>query len=176
MVLTAVATFAFAQGPEGMGWFAEAGAPPIDELKAYLGLTDTQITALQTIRQQQRDSMQQARTDLRTKEKALGDLLNSTSPDPTAVGRAVLEIQTLRQSLRKNDTSLQDQARAILNDAQKTKLATLEAAAGLRDEIQQATMLHLLARPEPPAGMVGPAMMRPGMMGGAMRGQRGPRH
>jgi len=170
VLLSAVAAVAFAQGP-GFGRRAMGdpgagmAAPTYDNVKAYLNLTDAQITSLEAIHTQARTANQQARADLRTKEQALQTLLKQTNPDPTALGNAMLAVQTARASLRQSDSALVTQAVAVLTADQKTKLQTLAAAQALDPQIREATMLFLLARPEPPAGGVGPMGMRPRMMG-----------
>lgn len=181
ILLTAVAAVAFAQGP-GMGrWMmgapGEDGAgrptPTYDSVKAYLNLTDAQITSLEAIQTQARTANQQARADLRTKEQALQTLLKQTSPDPTALGNAMLAVQAARASLQQSDSALVTQAVAVLTADQKTKLQTLAAAQALDPQIHEATMLFLLARPTPPAGAVGPMGMGARMMGmGRMRRDR----
>ena len=172
-LLTAVASLAMAQGmrgPMGMGPGGGGAAPTFDNIKTYLTLTDSQLTAIEAIRTSARTANQQTLTDLRTKETALQTLLKSTNPDPAAVGKLMVDIQALRATLHTANTSLTDQAVALLTPDQKTKLATLAAAAALQPQIREASMLLLLTPPTPPAGEMGPAGMGHGMMGHGMMG------
>lgn len=172
VLLTAVAAIAFAQGPgfgrRMMGGPGEPGAGPAasyDNVKAYLNLTDAQITSLQAIQTQARTNGQQTRADIQTKQQALQTLLKQTSPDPTAVGKALLDLEAARAKLHTANSSLVDQAVAVLTADQKTKLQTLAAAEALQPQIHEATMLFLLTPPAPPAGAMGPLGMGPRMMG-----------
>ncbi|MEO8660303.1 MAG: Spy/CpxP family protein refolding chaperone [Bryobacteraceae bacterium] len=169
-LLTAVASLAMAQGmrgPMGMGMGPGGGgaAPTFDNIKTYLTLTDSQLTAIEAIRTSARTANQQTMTDLRTKETALQALLKSSNPDPAAVGKLMVDIQALRATMHTANTSLTDQAVALLTPDQKTKLASLAAAAALQPQIHEASMLLLLTPPAHGAGEMGPGGMGHGMMG-----------
>lgn len=123
---------------------AQRPAPPATELKAYLGLSDAQVTSLQSI---QRDTMQASRAvmeQIRTKHEELEALLDKGT-DATAAGKLLLEIKVLRTQVETARTSLRTQASAILTADQRSKLKALEGAVKLQAPIQQATMLNLLA-------------------------------
>jgi Spy/CpxP family protein refolding chaperone len=163
-----VAAAAFAQQPP---------APDASALKAYLGLTDSQVTALQAIRTQQRTALADARQQLQQKQQALNSLLSGGSTDAGAVGKLVLDIQALRKQLDTNSASLRAQAANVLTTAdQKTKLKALEDASKLQPVIREAEYLFLLAPPTPaPGSMVGPGGFGFGGPGGpGFRGGRGP--
>jgi Spy/CpxP family protein refolding chaperone len=131
---------------------------------SYLNLTDTQITALNTIRQQAFQALQTARQDIATKQKALSDLLAVGTTDASAVGKAVLEIQALHKKLADAQKPYQDQAVAVLTADQKTKLKALDDASKLQPAIQQAAGLLLLTPPQNFAPGLGPGPGR-GPMG-----------
>jgi len=124
------------------------GPPPPDELKAYLNLTDTQVQQLQNLQKQARDSAGTAGEQIQTKEQALKDTLDKGATDAAAVGKAVIEIHALKTQVQKALDAARTSALNLLTADQKTKLATLEAAAKLSDEIEQATGLGLLTPPE----------------------------
>src|SRR5207245_4940609 len=78
--------------------------------------------------------------------------------DPTAVGKLVLEIDALQQSIAQKQTSAADQARNSLTADQKAKLKALDDIRKSMPAIDQATALNLVAPQGPP--IRGPGMMR----------------
>jgi Spy/CpxP family protein refolding chaperone len=143
--------------------FAAASAlcraqPPVDAVKAYLGLTDSQINSLTTIRQQQMSSAQTIQQAIAAKTKALQDALNSGTTDATTLGTQLLDIAAQRKKLDQLQTSAQAQAASALTAVQQAKLATLVDASKLREDVQQAGVLGLIVLPPgpPPAGPGGP--------------------
>lgn len=178
-IAIAFTAIAFAQGPAGPG---PAGAlqPNLDDIKAYLTLTDSQIQAFQQLRQQERQALETIRTEMAAKRKALHDQLEAGSTDAAALGRLLIEIEPLRKRIEEVRTSFHNQAVNTLSADQKAKLKTLEDTAKLRDETRQAAMLQLLAPPERGAGegpgrrgFHGPGGPGPGGFGGP--GGPGPR-
>ncbi|MBK5294612.1 MAG: periplasmic heavy metal sensor [Acidobacteriia bacterium] len=169
MIVAGIAT-CFAQGP-GMPPPGGVGprTPNFDSLKTYLSLSDTQVEGLRQIQTQQQSTMQSLRQEMATKQKALQDQLKAGSTDAAAVGRLVLDLEALRKKAQDAGKGLTTQATNILTPDQKTKLTALDEAANLRDEIRQATALHLLVPAEIPGG---PGFMGRGM-GGAPEGRPG---
>jgi Spy/CpxP family protein refolding chaperone len=139
------------------------GAANLDAIKSYLNLTDSQISSLQALQTQTRTANQQTMTDLRTKEQALQTLLQGSSPDPTAVGKALLDIQSTRATLKTAHTNLVSQAVALLTPDQVTKLKALSDAQALEPQIHEASMLNLLAPPANADGAFGPMGFGRGM-------------
>lgn len=173
-LLSAVAIAAFAQGPRhplmgGPGMMGGPGGPVatpnVDAIKSYLNLTDSQVTSLEALRTQIHTSNQQTFSDLRAKEQAFQALLQSSNPDPAAVGKALLDLQAERATLRSSHTNLVSQAVALLTPDQAAKLKTLSDAQALVPQIHEAMMLNLLAPPANPPGFgMCPGMgMGPGM-------------
>jgi Spy/CpxP family protein refolding chaperone len=194
MIKTIFATFALsglllAQGP-GFGPRPGAqGQPPAPTaLIEYLGLTEAQVTQLTDLRKSLPDVVKPIAEQIRTKNEALREEMQKTNPNPAIVGQLMVDMKALREQIRAEHVKLNDQAKAILTDAQKTKLAALEEAAKLLPAFRQAIGFGLLDAPEGPGAgrRGGPGMMAPGaagqgpgmgmgmgMMGG--RGARGPR-
>ncbi len=136
---------AFAQPP--------SGAPAFTEIKAYLNLSDTQVTSITTANRTAMEANRTAAAQMRTKHEALQAALNSGSTDAAAIGRAMLDIQALRKQLEANHAKVREQALSFLTADQKTKLKVLEEAEKLREEIREAHALQLLAPPANAAGM-----------------------
>lgn len=136
-------------------------------LKAFLNLSDTQLTSITTANRTAMESSRTLRTQIDTKQEALRSLLASGSTDASAIGRIMLEIQGLRKQVDSAQANLRAQATSFLTTDQKTKLKTLEDAEKLRDEIREAHSLQLLA----PSGE-----QRGGGIGPGGPGPRGPRN
>lgn len=141
----AVAMFAYAQ-PPGRGAASQGkGGPPVDAVKTYLTLTDSQITGFQAIRQTAQTAGEPIGEQLRTKQQALRTALNATPVNAATITSLQGEITALRAQLDKIQEGARAQMAALLSAAQKTKLATLEAAATLREEVQGAAAIGLVA-------------------------------
>ncbi len=138
-------------GPPPQGGPGAAQAPQFGEVKAYLGLSDAQISSMQGAQKSAMDGLKPLIDQLQTKSQALRDTLEKGTTDAAAVGKAVLEIDALRKQVAASMKATQLQLVNILTADQKTKLAKLEDAAKLQPVIGQAGALGLLAPPESPA-------------------------
>lgn len=160
LVLTAtIVMYAQPPGRGARGAAAVDGTvpAPIDAVKTYLSLTDSQITGFQAIRQTTATAGEPIQQQLQTKMQALRTAMNATPVNAATITSIQAEISTLRAQLDKIQASAQAQMVALLSAAQKTKLATLEAAATLRDEVQGASILGLVSGvPGGPGGFGGP--------------------
>lgn len=166
--VVAVAMLAFAQ-PPGRGAGAMKGTPPVDAVKTYLALSDSQLTGFQAIRQTAMTAAQPISQQLRTKTQALRTALSETPVNATTITSLQAEITTLRAQLDKIQADARAQMAATLSADQKAKLATLTAAADLREEIQGAAGIGLLeGGPGGPGGRGGPG----GPGGGKGKGGR----
>jgi Spy/CpxP family protein refolding chaperone len=156
ILIAGLGTVAGAQPPQ---------APPAraTELKAYLGLTDDQMTSFQALRKQMREKTAALNEQTRANRKALTAQLAASSASASAVGQLQIDIQKAEQALREARAETRVQALALLTVDQKTKLAVLEAAQKLRTEVEQAVGLDLLSG----AGAGGPGP-------GGRRGPGGP--
>ncbi|MBE7544384.1 MAG: periplasmic heavy metal sensor [Bryobacteraceae bacterium] len=173
MLKTIFATFALsglllAQGPGfGPRPGAERQPPAPTALIEYLGLSEAQVTQLTDLRKSLPDVVKPIAEQIRTKNQALREEMQKTNPNPATVGQLMVDMKALREQIRAEHVKINDQAKALLTEDQKSKLAALEAAAKLLPAFRQAIGLGLL---DAPAGAGdGPGM---GLMGG--RGTRGP--
>lgn len=169
---------AFGQGPMGpgrrgpMGFGAPGAAqqtPTFTDLKTYLGITDAQITQIQTLQKAAAANVQTLVQQLRAKEQSLRDLLAAGTTDAAAVGKVVLDADAIRKQIKAAHDGVQGQAVAVLFADQKTKLTALDAAAKLEPTIRQAQILDLLTPPANAAGGMGPRGFGPGGGMGMMR-------
>lgn len=161
-----------AQRPRFAGGTEQPHTPPVDAAKTYLALTGSQIAGLDAIRQTVRTAAEPIIEQIRPKEQALREAMRATPVDATKVAAIQTEINALRAQLEKIEASARDQMTATLSPDQKAKLATLTAAAALREEIQGALMLGLV---EGGPGFGGPGGRGPGGPKGKGKGFGGPR-
>jgi len=127
--------------------------PPAGEVKAYLSLSDAQMQSIEQIRPQGGESLRTVMEQMHQKHQALSEALK-TNKDAATVGQLMLDVQALRKREQELQKNLHEQAVNLLTADQKAKLAKLEEAAKLSQTIEQATMLNLIARPEPAEGDV----------------------
>jgi len=170
-----IPAFAIAALAQTTGAGQTPPAPDLSAIKTYLGLTDSQVTALQAIQQQRRTAISSVQQQIQQKQTSLKTLISGGSTDAAAVGRLVLDIAALRKQIDPTTTNLVAQATAVLTTAdQKAKLKTLSDASQLQVQIREAEFLLLLAPPSPPQGGPGD-FFGPRMFGGPRRpGQMGP--
>jgi Spy/CpxP family protein refolding chaperone len=135
LLATLAAAMLFAQTPP---------APRFSALQSYLGLSDTQVQQLQSIRQQVASSLASNFSLIRQKQQALDDLLKAGGADPATVGQLLLAIDGLRKQTDSALATARTQELALLTADQKAKLQTLGDAEKLQRSINEAVMLNLL--------------------------------
>lgn len=140
--------------------------PTFSEVKSYLALSDSQLSSLNAIQNSERSAAQSLHQQIQSKRSALEGTL-STGSNASAAGQILLDIENLRKQITALNTTYQSQALAVLNDAQKAKLKTLEDARKLVTQIHQAESLNLIA---PAAGEGHGFGRRMGPMAGPGRG------
>jgi Spy/CpxP family protein refolding chaperone len=147
MILPTLAAAAVlcAQGPQPGARMRGDRQPQMNEIKAYLNLTDAQLQSFQQLHRERMQAVQPLVREMMQKQQALRDL-EKGSADPTAVGNAVLELKDLRKRVSDGSAQFHDRALNVLNPDQRAKLKALEDAAKLRPTIAQAGMLQLLDR------------------------------
>ena len=157
------------EGPRGAR--ASSGDPPLTEIKAYLALSDTQVTQLNDLRKQFREAVVPLATQVADKRKNLADLRRANSPDTTTIGQLKRDLLSTRTQMQDLATQYGNNARNVLNADQQAKLQALEEAARLLPTIRQAQAVNLI----PGAGFFGRmGAFGPGM-GAGMMGRQSPR-
>jgi len=151
--ITLAASALFAQAPGGPRMHRLATPAKTAEVQSYLNLTDAQISTLQQLRQSEMAALKPIFQQIEPLRASIRTQAQSSTADASAVGKLVLNIQTLEQQAAPIRSSFQQQALAVLTADQKTKLAALESAAALLPTIHEAAALHLLT---PPKGLEGP--------------------
>jgi Spy/CpxP family protein refolding chaperone len=145
-----LAGLAMAQ-PAGPAARGRARAPRLqtNALQTELQLTDQQIGQLRELRRKQAQDLKPALQQMRDEGQRLKDLLESSNPDPAAVGRQVLALRALREQMKVKRGSLSDQAQGVLTQQQRDKLKQIEGSRDLLPALRQARILGLLDAPEP---------------------------
>jgi len=93
-----------------------------------LDLTDEQQAAAREILQQQRPERQALREEMRENREALREALETDAAEPCAVGEIVMEGHALKERGRALREESREAFAGLLNEEQRSKLETLEAA------------------------------------------------
>lgn len=163
--MAALAACMFAQAP------GQPPAPPqpkTDAIQAYLALTDAQVQALQQLRQAEMQSVRPLRDQIAERRKALYDLTEAGSTDALALGKLLVDIESVRKQVAQLESNFGTQALNLLNATQKTKLKTLDDATK-GGTVPQAIALQLLTRPEEEYAPGGPGPRGPRPPDGAQQ-------
>lgn len=118
----------------------------VPDLKAVLNLSDSQIQSLVQLQQQKPQTLQPLVQQMEQDQQKLQQLLG-TNPDPAAVGRLVIEINTIRGQVQQVVSSFQQQALNILLPDQRNQVQSLGEVLRLHSAAQQAVALGLLTPP-----------------------------
>jgi hypothetical protein len=144
--------------------------PPFQQVKAYLVLTDAQVSQIVlnlsdygrlVSQRQQRMFQVQSEIQMETAKSPL---------DPAALGIRYAEIETICRNVRDEGIAAQNRNLGVLTDAQKAKLKALEDAYKLLPIINEAQNAGLLTPPGPyaafgpqlffnPTGFVSPVLL-----------------
>src|SRR5215813_10008951 len=81
----------------------------LETLKGTLNLSESQVTSIRQLAQSRRDSLQSIREQARPKFDQLMTLLKQTNPDPTAVGRIVVDLKGIHEQARVRQMDLEKQ-------------------------------------------------------------------
>jgi Spy/CpxP family protein refolding chaperone len=148
----------------------QPATPPLTAVTTFLGLSDTLVTQLVQLRQQERTALRPILQQMRTQQQALRTALQAN--DSTAASAAMAAIKSLQDQVKSTNASYRSQALALLTPDQQTKLQTLQKAAQLLPAIRQAGALNLLDAPG--GGPGGPGLRGPqGMMMNRFGGRPG---
>lgn len=136
-------------------------------LKAYLGLTDDQLMqmrkAAELLHQSANEKVRAMQPQLEQKRLAIQQLLGGKNPDPTALGKAVLELRAVEKQIGEIHDGARQGALGVLTPEQRTKFKSIEDAALLPEATRDAIRMGLTP--------VGQTMGNPG---GGNRGNQGP--
>ncbi len=179
MVATVSAALALAQPPgRGGGRLsarpasvtdAAAAAISFDNVKQYVGLSDTDVANLEAMRKTAATDIEALVKQMAEAQQALRAATRSGSATADTLGAAQLAIENLRKQIARKQEDAQARAVATLTPAQQAKLKTLQAAIDLAPTIREAGALGIVTRP---AGVRGSGGR--GTMAGRGASGRGP--
>jgi Spy/CpxP family protein refolding chaperone len=119
-------------GPrQGMGPGGPEGADPagrIERLVTFLDLSDAQKVQIEEITVAQGESRQALSETMRSRSRALQEMLESEQPDATAIGNNMIEVHALRKQMAANQEAHLDALRGLLTPEQVEKFDALMAA------------------------------------------------
>lgn len=127
--------------PGGPGGGGNGGPPPDVVLKEVLGFTEEQLTSLRQLGETKRAAIEALQPQVVAAEKALRDLVQGTSPDPTAVGTAFLNLQNLQKQFPPIEEAYRNGFKALLTSEQTAKV---EAFRGVETALRTLEALHKL--------------------------------
>lgn len=136
-------------------------------LKAYLGLTDDQLMQMrkagEVAHQSANEKVRAMQPQLEQKRMAIQQLLGGKNPDPTMLGKAVLELRAVEKQIGEIHDGARQGALTVLTPEQRTKFKSIEDAALLPEATRDAIRMGLT-----------PAFQTMGNPGSGNRGNQGP--
>lgn len=120
VMILAVATGLMAQRGRG-----GRGRDALESVKNALGLTDAQVSAIQSLLQSERDRLQGVQSNIRQKRQTLDSLLSAASPSAIDVGNAAIAVHAAEEQLEAERTSFINQVKQQLTGEQQQKLDSL---------------------------------------------------
>lgn len=154
LVLIAAAALAQTGGGGTQPGDPSVPIPTTLQLMKYLDLTPDQLVRITAING---DYMMLVAGKSRRMAQVQQEIAEETakSPlDPMALGVRYAELEATRRELRAEEAKLNPRITALLSDAQRAKLKTLDDAMKLQPLICEALSLRLLVTPEPAGGPI----------------------
>jgi uncharacterized membrane protein len=108
---------------------AQEATPPLAVVANVLGLSEEQVHALADFLQQRGEAVRPAAEEMQRHQQALAQLLQSSNPDPAAVGQLILEMRALEAQSQKAIGDANKALEQILSADQRTRLDQLRGAA-----------------------------------------------
>ena len=132
---------------------------PGDAIKSILDLSDQQLQQLTDLRNSFQQKMRGFGEQLRTLEQKIRELLQSSSPDATALGNLLIQEQNLRKQMQEAAKAYRDSALALLTSAQKQKATQIQEAVRLAPQAGPLAAFGLIEGPGPGIGPGGPGFI-----------------
>lgn len=103
-------------------------------LADYLQLSDQQITSWQQIQKDTAAAAKPLAENARDLQKQLHTALQAATPDPTAVGKIAVQLESVRSQIRSAHEAADAKRLAVLNADQKAKFQAFQAAVAFLKE------------------------------------------
>ena len=111
------------------------GGNGIRAVLAKLDLTQEQKDRIKKIAEDGRPAVREARDRMRADRDSMRTLMESSSPDPTALGNAMLKVKASRVAMQAEMKKMKDATVAVLSPEQRIKFETyLDAAKSMRQD------------------------------------------
>ena len=123
---------------------------PSTALVQYLGLSPTQLQALQDVQKSRTAADQATYKQINDKQMTINNLIAAGSNDALMIGQLTIDISNLRKQLLTSGAPFRDQALAVLTPDQKNKLPGLTSALQLQPAAYQAIGFNLIDQVHPP--------------------------
>ena len=104
--------------------------PPLAIVQGVLQLTPDQITALERLVETRRATVEPLAREAMQLQQSLAEALQSESPDPVAVGTAVLAIRGTERQIEAHRSQFVQNFQTLLNAEQKSRLEHIRGIAG----------------------------------------------
>jgi Spy/CpxP family protein refolding chaperone len=122
----------------------------VDTLQSTLNLSPSQVTSIRQLARTRRESLSAIRDQAKPKFEQLMSLLEQTNPDPTAVGRIVVDLKAIHEQARTKQMDFEKQLSGILNPTQQQTVDNLRNQAKTFFALRR---IGLLGTSEFPHGM-----------------------
>lgn len=122
--------------------------PPLQLVARFLQLTQDQVQQFETLLRQREETVRSISEQIRTRGQRLESMLNSSNPDPAAVGALVLEIHGLSRQVRQAQENFMTALNNLLTQDQRDRVTAVQRASRLLPVIEAFARLGLL--PPPP--------------------------
>jgi peptidoglycan hydrolase CwlO-like protein len=122
--------------------------PRLDALKSYLQLSDKQVQDLTALLSSFRNAVKPIHEQIMTKQQSLKQEMAKASPDSNVVAQLLVDIKSLKNQIKTQRDGLRPQLLALLSEAQKNSLNTLEQALSLQQAAHQAAALDMIEGPQ----------------------------
>jgi Spy/CpxP family protein refolding chaperone len=127
--LMLVGTFATAQpGPGGPGNGPAGGPPPDGALVQFLALSEAQLASWKTFHEELKAAIDPLIEQQRAAQQQLQAALDATTPDPAAIGNAMLAIRAIGNQIRAAHDALDAKLKSVLSPEQVLKFDAFRAA------------------------------------------------
>jgi Spy/CpxP family protein refolding chaperone len=144
LCLCPIAVTLLAQQPTNLpGPSGQPPVPPMALVARFFELTPDQLEQLKALAEARKDAIEPLSKQVAEEEKALQDLITSSTPDAAAVGKLVLAIHQLREQIGVAQKQMIIGFEGILTTEQLNKLNALRRANHLLLVVQAINELRL---------------------------------
>ena len=123
----------------------------LDTLQRTLNLSSSQAARIRELARSRRESISTIRDQAKPKFEQLMSLLKQENPDPSAVGRIVIELKGIHQQVQTKQVDYEKQLSTILTPTQQQTVDTLRSQAQTFAALRS---IGLLGAPGFPHGMM----------------------